>query len=96
MFRAQFICKKCEKLKKNVKCWADVLAEKEYVLDVDTIPFPHDHICVLSGIELMKKEFKGLVKEKLRADPTQAVSKLYNIIRYFFYVQKKFEIYLFI
>ena len=33
MIRAQFICKKCEKLKKNAKCWADVLAEKEYVIE---------------------------------------------------------------
>ena len=76
MFRAQFICKKCEKLKKNVKCWADVLEEKEYVLDVDTIPFPHDHICVLSGIELLKKEFEGLVKEILRWISTSCVKTL--------------------
>ena len=61
---------------------ADVLDEKNYILDVDTIPFPYDHICVLSGIEVMTKEFEGLVKEKLRLDPTQAVSKLYNNIRY--------------
>ena len=66
----------------NVKCWADVLEEKNYVLDVDTIPFPYDDICVLSGIKIMKKEFEGLVKEKLRLDPTQAVSKLSNNIRF--------------
>ena len=59
----------------NAKCWADVLAEKEYVIDVDTIHFPHEHIYVLSGIEIMKK-FEGLVKERLRLNPTQTVSKL--------------------
>ena len=37
LIRAEFICKKCEKLKKNVKCLADLLAEKEYVIDVDTM-----------------------------------------------------------
>ena len=84
MIRAQFICNKCKKLKKNVKCWADVFTEKEYVIDVDTIPFPYEHICVISGIEIMKKEFDGLDKKKrLRLDPTQAMSNLYNSIRYF-------------
>ena len=39
---------------------------------VDTIHFPYEHICVLSGIEIMRKEFEGLVKERLRLDPTQA------------------------
>ena len=68
----QIICKKCKKLKKNVKCCANVLTEKEYIIDVDTIHFPYEHICVLSGIEMMRKEFKGLVKERLRLDPTQA------------------------
>ena len=58
LIRAKFICKKCEKLKTNAKCWADVLAEKEYVIDVDTIPFPYELICVLSGIEIMKEEFE--------------------------------------
>ena len=77
---SQYICKKSEKLKKNAKCWPDVLTEKEYVIDVNTIIFPYEHICVLSGIEIMKKEFEG----RLRLDPTQAVSKLYNSIRYFF------------
>ena len=56
-----------KKIKKNAKCWADVLAEKEYVIDVETIHFPFEHICVLSGIEIMKK-FEGLVKERLRLD----------------------------
>ena len=73
---------------KNVKCWADVLTEKEYVIDVDTIPFSYEHICVLSGIEIMKKEFEGLVKERLRLDPKQAVSKLYNSIRYFLWTKE--------
>ena len=71
MIRAQFICKKCKKLKKNAKCWANVLAEKEYVIDVDKIHFPYEHISVLSGIEIMRKEFEGLVKERLMLDPTQ-------------------------
>ena len=31
----------------------------------------------------MRKEFEGLVKERLRLNPTQAMSKLYNSIRYF-------------
>ena len=44
----------------------------EYIIDVDTIHFPYEHICVLSGIEIMRKEFEGLVKERLRLDPTQA------------------------
>ena len=62
--------------KKNVKCWADVFTEKEYVIDVDTM---YEHICVISGIEIIKKEFEGLDKKKrLRLDPTQAMSKLYN------------------
>ena len=51
-------------LKKNVKCWADVFTEKEYVIDVDMIPFPYEHICVISGIEIMKKEFNELDKKK--------------------------------
>ena len=55
----EFICKKCEKLEKNVKCWADVLTEKEHVININTIPFPYEHICVLSGIEIMKKKFEG-------------------------------------
>jgi hypothetical protein len=33
-------------------------------IDVDTIPFPYEHICVISGIEIMNKEFKGLYKKK--------------------------------
>ena len=53
-------------LKKNVKCWVDVFTEKEYVIDVDTIPFPYEHICVISGIEIMKKEFEGLDKKKIK------------------------------
>ena len=54
------------------------------MLIVDTIPFPYEHICVISGIEIMKKELEGLEKKKkLRLDPTQAMSKLYNSIRYF-------------
>ena len=51
-------------------------AEKEYVIDIDTIPFPYKHICVLSGIEIMKKEFEGLCKIRLRLNPTQAVSNI--------------------
>ena len=51
-------------------------AEKEYVIDIDTIPFPYRHICVLSGIEIMKKEIEGLFKIRLRLDPTQAVSNI--------------------
>ena len=62
-----------QNLKKNVKFWANVFTEKEYVIDVDTIPFPYEHICVISGIEIMKKEFEGLIKERLRFDPTQAM-----------------------
>ena len=69
-------------LKKNVKCWADVFTEKEYVIDVDTIPFPYDHICVISGIEIMKKEFEGLDKKKIKVGSNTS-SKLYNSIRYF-------------
>ena len=72
----QFICKKVQNLKKNVQCWVDVLTEKEYIIDVDTIPFPYEHICVISGIEILKKNLVGLVKERLRLDPTQAMSKL--------------------
>ena len=53
-------------------------------IDVDIIPFPYEHICVISGIEIMNKEFKGLYKKKrLRLDPTQAMSKLNNSVRYF-------------
>ena len=62
MIRAQFICKKCKKIEEDVKCWADVLAEKEYIIDFDTIHFPYEHICVLSGIEIMRKEF-GIVAQ---------------------------------
>ena len=80
MIRAQFICKNCKKLKKNVKCWADVLAEKNIcIIDVDTIHFPYEYICVLSGIEIMRKEFEGLVKERLRLDPTQAQNFILSI-----------------
>ena len=53
-----------QNLKKNIKCWANVFTEKEYVFDVDTIHFPYEHICVISGIEIMKKEFEGLDKKK--------------------------------
>ena len=77
-------------LKKNVKCLANVFTEKEYV---DTIPFPYKHICVISGIEIMKKEFDGLVKERLRLDPTQDMSKLYNSIRYFLCKKEIWNIY---
>jgi hypothetical protein len=49
-----------------------VLAEKEYIIDVDTTHFPYEYICVLSGIEIMRKEFEGLVKERLRLDSTHA------------------------
>ena len=31
----------------------------------------------------MNKEFEELVKERLRLDPTQAVSKFYNSIRWY-------------
>ena len=50
---------------------------------------------MLSGIEIMKKEFKGLFKIRLRLDPTQAVSTIKTLqqCKVFFYVQKKFEIY---
>ena len=71
----------------NAKCWANVLTEKEYVIDVDTIHFPYEHIYVLSGIEIMKK-FEGLVKERLRLDQTQTVSKLYNSINKVFFMYK--------
>ena len=51
-------------------------------------------ICVISGIEIMKKEFEGLVKERLRLDPTQAMSKLYNSIRYFLCTKDIWNVYI--
>ena len=44
----------------------------------------------------MNKEFEELVKERLRLDPTQAVSKFYNNKVFFMYLQKKIEIYTYI
>lgn len=73
-----------------MKCWADILEEDNYVMDIDTVPFTSEHSCVLSGIEVMKREFESLVKEKLRNDPTQAISKLYNSLRYFKFILDHF------